>query len=443
MSAMPNDFNGPAERDETDRAGADRPDVEGPGRDGSDEAAVAGTPVVVRRHAGIAALIGAAASAVAIAYLWRASQTTTALDWTLCGVMAVIAAYYLVSLVDSRTPLLVADDLGVRIRLGDEWRGLPWDAIGQVVVHPRKGFLRDGRLVFVPRSLARALEGLDAKGRRHAALNQKMYGAALAVPVGTTTRVSTAGERSVAEEIAALALGRADVVELAPRSPEVAEPRTDDGAAQADVEAAEAAWTAEDLREEPGAQGPARVPAQDRREVFPRLHPGEAASPAEPRLETTAPVRMDEPVVERPGSSPATQNARATTDAGKSAEGAAAEDSATGEPASRAPRRSILGGIGMIVSRVAKGRSHDIDGEGPIPGAGDVDRPDAPATPAPMSLTPTAALRETRPGLRAEATLNLPTAGSTALDPSAADQGSRADMPEGRELRRPGSVDLV
>ena len=70
-------------------------------------------------------LVGATASAVAIAYLWRASQTPTVLDWALCGVMA-IAAVYLSSLVDSRTPLLVADDLGVRIRLGDEWRGLPW-----------------------------------------------------------------------------------------------------------------------------------------------------------------------------------------------------------------------------------------------------------------------------------------------------------------------------
>src|SRR5687768_4727401 len=82
-------------------------------------------PVVVRRHAGLAALIGADASAVAIAYLWRASQTMTALDWTLCAVMAGIAAVYLASLVDSRTPLLVADNLGVRIRLGHEWRGLP------------------------------------------------------------------------------------------------------------------------------------------------------------------------------------------------------------------------------------------------------------------------------------------------------------------------------
>ena len=131
--------------DHSEQQDTDRP-VEGV-PDGSDETMVAGTPVVVRRHAGVAALVGGAASAVAIAYLWRASQTMTVLDWALFGVMSVIAAVYLVSLVDARTPLLVADDLGVRIRLGDEWRGLPWDAIGQVIVHPRKGVLRDGRLV--------------------------------------------------------------------------------------------------------------------------------------------------------------------------------------------------------------------------------------------------------------------------------------------------------
>ena len=186
-----------------------------------EETAVAATPVVVRRNAAVAALVGAAASSVAIAYLWRASQTATVLDWTLCGVMALIAGFYLASLVDSRTPLLVADDLGVRIRLGNEWRGLPWEAIGQVVVHPRKGMLRDGRIVFVPRSLARALDGLDTRGRRHAALNQKMYGAALAVPVGSTTRVAGSGENNVVDQLSALTLGRAEVVELDPATLEV------------------------------------------------------------------------------------------------------------------------------------------------------------------------------------------------------------------------------
>ncbi len=125
MSAMP--FDHSEQSDDHDEPGQ------------FEETAVAATPVVVRRNAAVAALVGAAASSVAIAYLWRASQTATVLDWTLCGVMALIAGFYLASLVDSRTPLLVADDLGVRIRLGNEWRGLPWEAIGQVVVHPRKG----------------------------------------------------------------------------------------------------------------------------------------------------------------------------------------------------------------------------------------------------------------------------------------------------------------
>ena len=58
------------------------------------------------------------------------------------------------------------------------------------MVQPRRGPLRDGRLMFSPHSLARALDGLDARGRRAAALNQKLYGAALAVPMGLTTRVS-------------------------------------------------------------------------------------------------------------------------------------------------------------------------------------------------------------------------------------------------------------
>ena len=90
-------------------------------------------PVVVRRNAGFAALVGAAASAIAIAYLYRATQSAAPLDWALCGVMAAIGTIYLAHLVDARTPLLVADDLGVRIRLGRQWRGLPWDAVEAVV----------------------------------------------------------------------------------------------------------------------------------------------------------------------------------------------------------------------------------------------------------------------------------------------------------------------
>ncbi|HSE10219.1 MAG TPA: RodZ domain-containing protein [Nocardioidaceae bacterium] len=423
--------------------------------EGTDEAVVAATPVVVRRHAGVAALVGAAASAVAIAYMWRATQTMAVLDWTLFGAMSLIAALYLVSLVDSRTPLLVADDLGVRIRLGDEWRGLPWEAIGQVAVRPRRGLLRDGRLVFSPRSLARALEGLDARARRHVALNQKMYGAALAVPVGATTRVSTSGELSVADEIAALALGRVDVVELDPRTREIAgrphthgsndpdqadagkrdprdapdaepgnaadSPTARDERAGGPAPAVEDSASAEGMRAEPSAErGPAAEPGstQDRREVFPRIHDDEAS--AWGLLQGDAAPAPSTPGFDSEGNLPPSE-----------------------QPVGNAARRSILGGIGTIVSRMAKSRTPDAEGDAGAASvaatAGPAEAGPAPDSGAPFPLAPAAALRDTRPGLRAEATLDVPpTAGNTALDPA-----EQSGIPEERELRRPGSVDLV
>ena len=195
---------------ETDNNGTDG-DTGSPAELTPDESREAPTPVVVRRNAAFAALVGAAASAIAIAYLWRATQSAAPLDWALCAVMAAIGTIYLAHFVDARTPLLVADDLGVRIRLGHQWRGLPWDAVEAVVVAPRRGLLRDGRLVFAPHNIERALDGLDGRGRRAAALNKKMYGAALAVPMGITTRVNTPAA-ALAAELAELAEERADVV---------------------------------------------------------------------------------------------------------------------------------------------------------------------------------------------------------------------------------------
>ncbi len=290
---------------------------------GDDRTVLVARPVVVRRNAGVAALIGGAASAIAIAYLWRAAQSGALVDWALCVAMALIAGFYLAGLVDARTPLVVADDLGVRIRLGRQWRGLPWEAVGRIVVQPRRGLLHDGRLTFDPHSLDRALDGLERRGRRQASLNQKMYGAALAVPVGLTTLVSRPdGERDapLADRIAALARGRADVVVVRP---------------------------------DPAVEAPAAAPA-------------------------AAPVDGDV----------------------------------------REGRRSLVGNIGTIVSRVAKGRAHDVD----VVLTDETRADDTPAA-AP------AALRETRRGLRAEVTRDAPatTLGAT----------------EGRELHRPGRVDLV
>ena len=165
----------------------------------------------IRRNAGVAALVGAARRRWR-SPTWRVPCPPGGLDWVFGLVLGAIGVSQLVSLVDSRTPLLVADGFGIRLRLGREWRGLPWDSLEQVVVEPRTSLLRDGRLVVAPRHLNRALEGLDRKARRQVALSQKLYAAPLVVPLGMTTRVST---DDLVAELARLSHDRATVVEVA------------------------------------------------------------------------------------------------------------------------------------------------------------------------------------------------------------------------------------
>jgi cytoskeleton protein RodZ len=149
--------------------------------------------VEVRRHAGVAAGVGLTASAVAIAYLARATQSGSALDWAFVAAMGLLGAYWLASLVDARTPLLVADAQGIRIRLGRAWRGLPWTAVHHVEHTPRRGVLRDGRLVVVPHNLEVVEAETTGAGKRHLRISRLLHGAPFAVPLGLSTRVIGAG----------------------------------------------------------------------------------------------------------------------------------------------------------------------------------------------------------------------------------------------------------
>ncbi len=180
---------------------------------------IAPAALEVRRNAGLAALVGGLASTVAIAYLARATATGAVLDWVLAIGLALLGIGNLAALVDARTPLLVADTQGVRLRLGRNWRGLPWGALSRVEHTPRRGLLRDGRLVMVVHNPARLVEELDGSGRRQSWLSQRMYGAPFAVPLGLSTRVRGAGEDLTAA-LAELAAGSSRVVEVVPE-PEV------------------------------------------------------------------------------------------------------------------------------------------------------------------------------------------------------------------------------
>lgn len=190
--------------------------------------------VEVRRHAGVAAGVGLTASAVAIAYLARAGQTGAVLDWAFAIGMGLLGAYWLAGLVDARTPLLVADAQGIRIRLGRAWRGLPWTAVHHVEHTPRRGLLRDGRLAVVPHNLELIEAELTGAGKRHTSISRLLHGAPLAVPLGLSTRVVGA-DGDLSEALGRVARDASQIVVL---EPEVAvEDAADDTAAATEVEA--------------------------------------------------------------------------------------------------------------------------------------------------------------------------------------------------------------
>jgi cytoskeleton protein RodZ len=242
---------------------------EGEGHRHGEDTLDAPPQVEVRRNAVVSAVLGAAASAIAIAYLWRAAESGFVLDWLLCGVLGLFAAVFLHSLLDARTPLLVADEMGVRIRLGTTWRGLPWDAIERVVVRPRRGFLRDGALVVQLTHVARSIEGLEGRARRHAMVNHKAYGAALAVPLGMATRTDGSDD-DLGERIAALSRGRADVVTLISPAPKRQQPdqAPADGSAPGEAaEPAESTETQSDARATVPGPMPAEAPVEGQGEA--------------------------------------------------------------------------------------------------------------------------------------------------------------------------------
>ena len=171
--------------------------------------------VEVRRRPGLAAGLGAGASLVAVAYLARAAGGGGVIDWVLAVVLGLVGVANLAALLDARTPLLVADDLGVRLRLGRSWVGLPWAGLQEVEHRPRRGWWRDGLLTARTHYVQRVLEDLDPGARRIARFNRRLHAWPLVVPLGLGTRVVGA-EPDLSAALRELAAGRAPVVEPEP-----------------------------------------------------------------------------------------------------------------------------------------------------------------------------------------------------------------------------------
>lgn len=104
-----------------------------------------GEVLEVRRSAGVLALVAVGAGVLAVAYAVRAVDGS-ALLWLIAGVLGGVGLLAGRGWHDARSPLMVADSLGVRVRHGDAWRGFPWVDVDHVVLAEPRGPLSDGAI---------------------------------------------------------------------------------------------------------------------------------------------------------------------------------------------------------------------------------------------------------------------------------------------------------
>lgn len=145
--------------------------------------------VEVRRNVVLLAGVGGVSALVAAAYLSRAVTGGSVVDVLLAVALGALAVLHLGAALDSRAPLLVADDHGVRARVGRTWLGFPWAAVSSVELR-RPTRWRDGRLTVHPEHTP---ELTDRRGRVWLHLTDRLYGAPVAVPLGLVTRVRADG----------------------------------------------------------------------------------------------------------------------------------------------------------------------------------------------------------------------------------------------------------
>ncbi|WP_300682578.1 helix-turn-helix domain-containing protein [Nocardioides sp.] len=166
----------------------------------------------ITRNGRLSAAIAVIAAALAVAFLVRSGGAT---DLVIGLILLVIAAAQGYTAWDARLPLLIADAQGIRLRLGRTWAGLPWEGLDEVEHLPRSGWLRDGKLVLLPRDEEQVLASLAPAARRQTVLTEKLYGAPLVLPLGITTRVrGVVG--SLSSQLADLSRGATSIVEIDP-----------------------------------------------------------------------------------------------------------------------------------------------------------------------------------------------------------------------------------
>jgi hypothetical protein len=174
--------------------------------------------VSVRHNSKLAAGVALAAAVLAVVWFARALQTGSGADWVWCLVVVAVGVLQLLVVRDSRAPLMVADEHGVRVRRGVTWSGLRWQDIENVEVTSPRSWLRDGQIVVHPR----AVEGpLEQPTDDHEAPAPSLTTVDFVVPLALTTRLDFDGlTGDLVADLDALASGRVPVLVLTRVEPE-------------------------------------------------------------------------------------------------------------------------------------------------------------------------------------------------------------------------------
>lgn len=181
--------------------------------------------VEVRRNGRLALVVALASLLVGIAFVLRGG-----IEGYLVGlILLAVAAVQGWTAWDSRMPLLLVDEQGVRLRFGQTWQGIPWSKIESVEHTPRpdgiERFWKDGRIGVLLHDEDEVLDELSPTARRQAMLTERLYGLPFSLPLGLSTRVLGAGD-DVTEAIAIVAADGVEVVEIDPAL-DVEEPETE------------------------------------------------------------------------------------------------------------------------------------------------------------------------------------------------------------------------
>ncbi|MDX6276592.1 MAG: hypothetical protein QOJ72_720 [Nocardioidaceae bacterium] len=108
------------------------------------------TPFEIRRRVPLSAVLAGVCFVLAAGLGWFAYDRGDLYLWAPVVLLILLGAGNLRGLRDSRAPLFVADDHGVRLRSADGgWVGLLWSEMGEIRVERREGLRHDPRVKVV------------------------------------------------------------------------------------------------------------------------------------------------------------------------------------------------------------------------------------------------------------------------------------------------------